>query len=338
MTRLLLTGAGGFIGAHTLAAVLAGTDWDVIATDSFRHFGKTDRLTEVLTTYPGEAGRVRVVTHDLTVPWSAQAIDRLWPVDYIVNMASESHVDRSIAEPIPFVRNNVDVALHMLELARVLAPAAFIQISTDEVYGPAPEGHDHAEWSTMLPSNPYSASKAAQEALAIAWWRTYGVPVIITNTMNNFGESQDAEKFVPTLIARIHRGEEVVIHGAPGAIGSRFYLHARNHADALLHILTRLPPTPYRDTRASTFPDRYNIVGDHEIDNRALAELVARYVGRPLRYVFEDFHATRPGHDRRYALDGTKLAATGWSAPVPLHESLERTVRWTLKHPEWLMS
>lgn len=335
--RLLLTGAGGFIGSHTLEHVLAASDWEVVATDSFRHRGKAERITDVLDTYPEQAHRVTVLTHDLTTPWSRQGVGRIGPIDFVINMASESHVDRSITDPVPFVRNNLDVALHMLELARVLRPQAFIQISTDEVYGPAPDGHDHAEWSTILPSNPYSASKAAQEALAIAYWRTYGVPVIITNTMNCYGERQDPEKFIPGLISKIHAGEMVTIHGSPEVIGSRFYLHARNHADALLYILAHCPPTPYRDRHSIVLPDRYNIVGEREIDNRALAEMVARFVGRPLRYRFEDFHATRPGHDRRYALDGAKLAALGWRPPVSLEASLEHTVTWTLKHPDWML-
>lgn len=338
MTRVLLTGAGGFIGSHTVEHLLAETDWEIVATDSWRHHGKTERLHDALTTYPDQAHRVRVVTHDLTAPWSAQGIGRIWPIDYIINMASDSHVDRSITHPVPFVRNNIDIALHMLELARELQPQAFIQFSTDEVYGPAPDGHDHAEWAPILPSNPYSASKAAQEALAISYWRTYDVPLIITNTMNVVGQRQDPEKFVPMLISRIHAGETVTIHGCPDVIGSRFYLHARNCADGLLHILRNLPPHPYRDRRTVVMPDRYNLVGEAEIDNRKLAEMIAGFVGRPLRYRFEDFHSTRPGHDRRYALDGAKLAATGWRAPVGLEESLQRTVKWTLDHPEWLLS
>jgi len=338
VTRLLLTGAGGFIGSHTVEHLLVETDWDLVVTDSFRHFGKTERLHDVLAAYPDRAHRVQVITHDLATPWSAQGIGRMWPIDYMVNMASSSHVDRSITDPVPFVRNNIDIGLHMLELARELQPRAFLQFSTDEVYGPAPDGHDHPEWATILPSNPYSASKAAQEALAISYWRTYGVPLIITNTMNVVGQRQDPEKFVPMLISRIHAGEMVTIHGSPEAIGSRFYLHARNCADGLLHILRHLPPHDYRDAHQVVLPDRYNIVGEREINNRALAELVAEFVGRPLRYRFEDFHATRPGHDRRYALDGGKLAATGWRAPVSLEDSLQRTVKWTLDHPEWLLS
>lgn len=337
--HVLLTGAGGFIGAHTLEHLLVHTDWRITATDSFRHRGKTDRIAGVLATHPGDRERVAVLTHDLTAPWSEQAVHSLGRVDHVVNMASLSHVDASLAHPAPFVRNNLDVALNMLELARELCPATFVQVSTDEVYGPAPDGTRHAEWSPIVPSNPYAASKAAQEAAAISYWRAYGVPLVLTNTMNNIGERQDPEKFVPMLISRIAAGQEVTIHGRRGAIGSRYYLHARNHADAILHILRHLPPTAYRDGADGEGgrPDRYNVVGEQELDNLQLAQLVAQAVGKRLRYRLTDFHATRPGHDRRYALDGSKLAATGWTAPVPLLESLQRTVAWTLEHQAWML-
>jgi dTDP-glucose 4,6-dehydratase len=339
--RVLLTGAGGFIGHHVLEHLLIYTDWEIVCTDSFRHEGKTDRIVEVLRGLPGPAHRVSVLTHDLTAPWSAQAVELLGRIDYMINLASESNVDLSITYPVPFVRNNVELVLHMLELARVLRPSVFVQMSTDEVYGPAPDHVAHAEWATILPSNPYSASKAAQEAIAISYWRTYGVPVILLNTMNILGERQSVEKYLPMLISRISRGEQVTVHGTPERIGSRYYLHARNLADAILHIIGYLPPTVYTGSADGdgwvVRPDRYHVVGEREIDNLELARLVADQLGMPLRHEFEDFHSTRPGHDRRYALDGTLLAAKGWVPPVPLAESIARTVDWTVKHPEWLL-
>lgn len=343
MTRVLLTGAGGFLGAHLLTHLLATTDWDVVATDSFRHRGKTDRIAEVLAVDAWQSRRVSVLTHDLTVPFSEQAVATIVGndgagVDHIFHVASESHVDRSISDPVPFVTNNVAITLTVLELARRLRPTTVVQVSTDEVYGPAADGTAHAEWSTILPSNPYSASKAAQEAIGFSYWRTFGVPLVVVNAMNLIGERQDVEKFVPLLISGISRRVEVEIHGAPGAVGSRFYLHARNLADAIIFLARRGAPAVYTPDGAVDRPDRFNVVGEREIDNLALAELVATAVGRPLRYRFRDFHATRPGHDRRYALDGAKLAALGWAPPVPLEESLRRTVAWTLDHPAWLLT
>ncbi|SRR5258705_6201616 len=336
MKRLLLTGAGGFIGCHTIAHVMHNTDWELIGLDSFRHKGKTDRITEMIESHPEWRSRIKVITHDLVAPISTQLQDRIGVIDIVVNMAAESHVDRSITDPVPFVKNNVDVALNMLEYARAINPEAFIQISTDEVYGPAITGQYHKEWSTILPSNPYSASKAAQEAIAISYWRTYGVPVIITNTMNNIGEMQDPEKYVPMLIARILAGEQVVIHGrGPSDCGSRFYLHARNHADALLFILNNLIIPKYKEAIIDR-PAKYNVVGEVEMNNYDLAALIAKIIGKPLKYKFVDFHAARPGHDRRYALDGTLLKELGWKPPVAFQDSLVKTVEWTLQRKEWL--
>ena len=333
MKRAVLTGAGGFVGHHLLEHLLVNTDWEIIATDSFRHQGKTDRIAEVLAAHPDQAHRVEVITHDLTAPFSAQMTRRIGHVDYLAAVASESHVDRSIADPVPFVRNNTDVMLNTLELARVIKPGVVLHVSTDEVYGPVALGEPpHPEWDPILTSSPYAASKAAQEAIAIAWWRTYGVPVVITNLMNVYGERQ-CEKFVPTLIGRILRGETVQIHGTPDEIGSRNYLHARNAASAWLFILG-LPPAMFPQALR---PDRYNIAGLEPVSNLALAQEIADILGKPLKYELTGFDVkNRPGHDPHYLLDMAKLTALGWKPPVDFHESLERTVRWTLAHREWL--
>jgi dTDP-glucose 4,6-dehydratase len=250
-------------------------------------------------------------------------------------MASLSDVQAAIDDPVPFVRNNVDITLNMLEFAREVKPAAFIQISTDEVYGPSERHSGHKEWSPILPSNPYSASKAAQEALAIAWWRSYGVPVIITNTMNNFGEMQQPDKFPVIVQRKLAAGEVVEIHGRPGDIGTRHYLHSRNHADALLYILCNIAPEPHRPGEID-WPARFNIVGDAQLDNLELAEAIAAMMGRPLVYELVGMSDRRPGHDNHYGLDGRKLKSRGWSPPVSFGDSLAETIRWQTEHPEWI--
>lgn len=328
---VLVTGSAGFIGSHFAEHVIKNTDWKVIGLDSFKHRGDTERTRHL------PKDRYQIITHDLNAPISHRTIDYIGPIDYVVAFASDSHVERSITDPVPFAQNNTNLALHTLEYARQIKPQKLVWISTDEVYGAAPEGVQHAEWSEILPSNVYSASKASQEALAIAYWRTYGVPVQITNTMNNFGERQDPEKFVPMCISKIHRGETVVIHGNERSVGSRFYLHARNHADAVLFLLKEMQTPLYQDdVKMVQRPHRFNVVGDIEMDNLSLAKLIAEIMGKPLNYELVDFHAARPGHDRRYALDGTKLANLGWKAPLSFEESLRRTVAWTLKHPMWM--
>lgn len=612
--------------------------------------GTPERIERALRDNPQWKSRVKVITHDLIAPFTETTKKRIGKVDYIVNFAAESHVERSITDPVPFIHNNVKVATTMLEFAREAKPEVFIQISTDEVYGAAPQGVNHKEWSPILPSNPYSASKACQEAIAISYWRTYGVPVVITNcfddsvkvfaekgfvgyeeievgdrvwslnqegqmvltpvlekvkmpntfgelveiktekasqlvtpnhrmyvqrrfgkakyspvevieakemvgtkkrykiptngnwigeeselskevialagwyvsegyslpsngiafgaaskeqqetikelcseygnakvngrsvrihskelkeilseenfgkyainkkipsfvkalkpellrvffdaaidgdgsryesalvyytksyqlatdmceigmklgyatriskritktpnkkkegesfivrfrvtgavvekqnvktiksnkdvwciktgignvfverdgivslsgqTMNNFGETQDAEKYTAKIIKMVKNGESVPVHGTKETIGSRYYLHARNHADAVLYIINNLPPTQYKDSADIIVPDRYNVVGDKELNNLELAEMVAKMMGKELKYHLVDFHSTRAGHDRRYALDGTKLKEKGWNPPMDLETSMKKYIDWSLKNENY---
>lgn len=331
MTRILVTGIGGFIGAHVLDHLLTTTDWEIVGLDSFRHKGLSERITSSLR-YQEHRRRVTILTHDLRAPISDRLGSHL-RAEYILNLASESHVDRSITDPVPFVENNVSLVLNLLEHARKVPPVAFIQVSTDEVYGPMTGDRGFPEWSTILPSNPYSASKAAQEAIAIAYWRTYGVPVILTNTMNNYGEKQDPEKYLPLLVRSILAGQEVSIHGSTGDVGSRFWLHARNHADALLWILQHTIPVMFPD---ASRPSRYNVVGDVRMDNLTFAQRVAKTLDRPLRWCFAPNPRTRPGHDLHYGLDGSLLAGLGWKAPLDFATSLDQTIHWYERHPEWL--
>lgn len=323
--KVLITGVAGFVGSHLLEHILVNTDLDVVGICSWEHKGSPERITDSKH-YQANKHRVRIITHDLNSPLTDSLIAKIGPIDYVFNLASDSHVDRSITDPVPFIRNNVNVALSMLEYACKAKPKLFLQFSTDEVYGAAPDGVDFKEWDTILPSNPYAASKAAQEAIAISYWRTYGVPVVITNCMNIFGERQDKEKYVAKTIRAVHAGDVLTIHGSVGNIGSRFYLHARNISDAVVWIAQNITPVAYKE--GIDRPDRFHIAGEREIDNLSLAQMIAGMMGKDLKYELTDFHATRPGHDRRYALDGRKLKEAGWKQPVNLEESLANTIAW----------
>jgi dTDP-glucose 4,6-dehydratase len=343
MKRVLLSGAGGFAGSHCLEHILVNTDWDVVCTDSFKHKGKTDRIAEVLAAHPEDASRVTVVTHDLTAPFSTQTIFKIGRCNYVIAYASESHVNRAIENPVPFVMNNTAVMLNTLEYARMVKTDAVIHVSTDEVYGPLGDFDDpYPEWSDIVPSNPYSASKAAQEAIGISYWRTYNVPLVIVNCMNMIGERQDVEKFVPLVINKCLKGKTVTIHGEPGRAGSRHYLHARNLADGILFLLRKQSPAPYHqyagsfDVRSADRPDRFNIASADRVDNLTLANMIADVVGNPLDYVYEDFPGQRPGHDAHYGLDSRKIMSMGWKPPVAFEESLKKTVQWYLSNPNWL--
>lgn len=333
--RVLLTGGAGSIGSHTFHHIFKNTDWDVVVVDSFKHKGLTERITEMMSEHPENWSRLKVITADLAQPMSVSLKKKIGRVDYIINMASLSDVEASIQDPVPFVQNNVNLTLNVLEFAREIKPEKFIQISTDEVYGPSGKDQTFKEWSPIVPSNPYSASKACQEAIAISYWRTYGVPVIITNTMNNFGEYQQSSKY-PVIIQRaVMEGRTLTVHGSEGNIGTRYYIHSRNHADALLYILRKLPVYKHQDGMVDK-PDRYNIVGDVQVDNLSLAKLIADLMGKPLRYELIDVHKNRPGHDRHYGLDGQKLKKLGWKSPLPFDKSMKNTIEWQLENDDWI--
>jgi dTDP-glucose 4,6-dehydratase len=344
----LITGGAGFIGSHLIAHILANTDWDVVVLDRLDCSGNLARLSDC-ETYQKHRGRVRFVWHDLKAPISSQIAGQVGPVDYVFHLAASTHVDRSITSPLEFVYDNVVGTAHALEYARQVLPRRFVYFSTDEVFGPAAQGwwpdcagkqHDqndrlrpmnlpaYREWDRYNSGNPYSATKAGAEELCLAYHNTYRVPVLITHCMNAFGERQHPEKFIPGTIAKVSRGELVTIHANSDKTkaGSRFYIHARNIAHAVLHILER-----------GSVGDKFNIVGEQEVDNLQLAQLIANIQGKPLRYEMVDFHSSRPGHDLRYSLDGSKLAAMGWKPPVSFEQGLARVVQWTMENPRWLI-
>lgn len=335
----MLTGCGGSIGIHTLAHLMTNTDWHVVGIDSFRHKGWCDRLETHFKNHPDHRDRVTVITHDLSAPFSELTIKKIGHIDYIINMASLSDVEASIQDPAAFFQNNVALVLNMLEYARTLPNLeAFIQISTDEVYGPTTGKDDgYEEWATMLPSNAYAASKAAQEMAAIAYWRSYDIPLIITNTMNNFGEMQQSSKYPVMIQKALANDETITIHSIGDEIGSRSYIHSRNFSDALLFLLKNVRPYKHVPGKVDR-PDRFHIAGDKQVDNRELVELIAELMGKKETFKYEmvDVHSTRPGHDPHYGLKAEKIAALGWTAPVPFEESLKNTIEWQSANKEWI--
>ena len=338
---ILLTGADGFIGSHFLEHALVNTSYDILCVCSWTHDGISERISNSKY-YRDNSNRVHFYTHDLTAPFSQLLKNRLASVEHVVHFAADSNVDRSIRQPADVINNNVKVTLNLLEWAREQSDLkSFIQISTDEVYGAATGDYCHKEWDAIIPSNPYSASKACQEAIAVSYWRTYGVPVVITNTMNNIGEKQHPDKFLPMIIRNLRDGKTIPVHAVDGKVGSRFYLHARNHADAVISIIDRykeIPqyPAPGRKAPYDDRPLRLNVVGDTEMSNLELVDMIANIMDAEAKYDLVDAHSSRPGHDLRYALDGLKIAEWGWTAPVSFEDSLKKTIQWYLDNEEWL--
>lgn len=330
---LLLTGIGGSIGCHLFQHIMRTTDWNVVGTDSFQHRGLTDRVEEMLRANPEDRVRLRLFTHDLRAPFSKNLADKIGGVDYIVSMASLSDVKESIENAPDFILDNVKVVLNVLEFARVCGPKVFMQISTDEVYGPMGDAL-HKEWDVILPSNPYSASKAAQEAACIAYWRTFGVPLILINMTNNFGEMQSPTKFPSIVQRKLSRGEVVTVHGSENNIGSRTYLHSLNAADAMVFLLKHRAPHLHVEAEVDR-PDRYNIAGDGHLDNRELVLLLARLMSVEPNYTIKA-PTERPGFDAHYGLDGQKLLALGWRQPRSFIDAMTAMVQWHHDHPEWI--
>ncbi len=340
MKRILLTGAGGAIGVHVLAHIMTNTDWFVVCTDSFKteHKGYHDRITRFCRNHPDWPERIKVVTHDLNSPFTDRQIEQIGKIDYVINLAARSDVQNSIVDPLPFIRNNTEIILNMLEYAVKAKPEVFLHFSTDEVYGCTPKNSGgHKEWEAIVPSNPYSASKACQEAIAISWWRSYGVPLIITNTMNNFGETQAPSKFPAMIQQKIERGETIKVHAAKnGEIGTRYYVHSRNVADAVIFILKNIKPLIHKDGESDK-PVRLNIVGDKQVSNLELVETIGRLMGKSPKIELTYFHQDNPGHDLHYGLNGDKLKELGWKSPMSFEESLKNTIEWQQRNPEWML-
>lgn len=347
MKRILITGGAGFIGHHVVEHFLRNTDYEILILDRLSYSSSgLDRLRdiEVMQELNEPGHRVKLFTADFTKPVVDGLAQEIGQVDYIIHMGAETHVDNSISDPIPFVMANVLGTANMLEFARTQKNLkAFFYFSTDEVFGPAPVGTDYKEWDRYNSTNPYSAAKAGGEELALAWANTYKIPVIITHTMNVFGERQHPEKFIPKVIKAILNDEVVYIHSNKDKTkaGSRYWIHARNVAAAIVFLIqlweedpkTRIPrPTYWRPENA----DKFNIVGEREVDNLEMAQFIASVLGKELKYEMVDFHSSRPGHDLRYALDGEKMKGFGWELPVNFEDSLKQTIEWTIKNDKWL--
>lgn len=332
--RVLLTGAAGFLGAHVLRELLDQTDAQVIAPVTFAHIGTPERIAWAVGDGPGRWDRLTIVRADLACPISDYTAEVFGNPDIILNLASDTHPPRSVQRPVEVTLNNIGITLHLLEYARHIPRLAnFVQVSTDSVYGPAVDGAPpHVEWSPIVPNNPYAASKASQEAMAIAWWRSYGVPVTIVSTMNPIGETQDLEKFIPATIRRVLAGYTVPIHAnADGQPGARTYLDAGDFARAITY--WPMEEQPARFGPGVTRPDRYNVCGVTEIDNLAVAECIAAALRRELKV--ELSAVDRPEHGHRYSLDPSAMIKRGWTPQDDIRAVIQRVARWTERHPLW---
>ena len=337
MKRALVTGGAGFIAHHLIGKLLKETDWEIISLDRLDFSGNLNRLYDLMQDFtPQDRSRVKVVYHDLKSAINPLISADIGRVDYILHLAAGSHVDRSIEYPMEFVMDNVVGTCNILDYARGLDHLErFVYFSTDEVFGPAPVGVNYEENDRYNSTNPYSASKAGGEELAVAFENTYNLPVYITHTMNVFGQRQHPEKYIPMCIKRVRDSETITIHSDPTKTipGSRHYIHAEDVADALLFLLNQ-STIEYKDSTGAKCP-KFNIVGGEELNNLQLAQLIADIQGKELKYELIDFHSARPGHDLRYSLSGDKMKNLGWT-PQPVRDRLCEVVEWTLANERWI--
>jgi|TARA_R100000084_G_C4653199_1_gene151175 dTDP-glucose 4,6-dehydratase len=337
MKRALITGGAGFIAHHLVSQILKNTDWEVVTLDRLDFSGNLNRLHDILQDFsPADRARVNVVYHDLKAAVNPLIAANIGKVDYILHLAAGSHVDRSIEYPMEFVMDNVVATCNILDYARSLDHLErFVYFGTDEVFGPAPNGINYKENDRYNSTNPYSATKAGGEELAVAFENTYGLPVYITHTMNVFGQRQHPEKFIPKCIKNVRDGVPITIHSdiTKTVPGSRHYIHAEDVSDALLFLLNQ-PPVVETNWGGAKCP-KFNIVGAEELNNLQLAQIIADVQGKELKYEMVDFHSARPGHDLRYALCGEKMKEMGWE-PQNIRERITEVVEWTLANERWI--
>ncbi len=330
--KILVTGGAGFIGSAVCRFLIEHTDSAVVNFDKLTYAGTLTSLESI-----ENNKRYRFIRADICEADVLQTVFQAERPDAVLHLAAETHVDRSITGSRPFIDTNVVGTLVLLEAAREYfekLPQAqrknfrFVHVSTDEVYGSLGSKGTFREDTAYDPSSPYSASKAASDHLAMAWYRTYDLPVIISNCSNNYGPYQFPEKLIPLMILNALEGKELPVYG--DGLNVRDWLHVEDHARALYLILTR------------GFPgNKYNVGGHNEHTNLEVVERVCKILDRlvPSSFSYTKLitHVPdRPGHDQRYSIDASKIVRDlDWKAEETFQTGLEKTVAWYLNNEPW---
>ncbi|RLA85290.1 MAG: dTDP-glucose 4,6-dehydratase [Deltaproteobacteria bacterium] len=312
---LLVTGGCGFIGSNFIRYILRKyPHYRVINLDKLTYAGNPENLSDLQ-----DDPRYTFLKGDIAEREHVR--EAMEGVDWVINFAAESHVDRSIEDPSVFLRTNVMGTYVLLEEAKERGVALFMQISTDEVYGSlGPTGY-FTETTPLHPNSPYAASKASADLLVRAYYRTYGLPTIITRCSNNYGPYQFPEKLIPLMISNALEGKELPLYG--DGMNVRDWIYVEDHCRALDLIL--------HQGRAG---EVYNIGGGCERTNLEVVRTILDLLGKPHSLI--RFVKDRPGHDRRYAMDFSKLREElGWSPQVSFEEGIRLTIDWYLSHEDW---
>jgi dTDP-glucose 4,6-dehydratase len=312
--KLLVTGGAGFIGSEFVRqAVRKG--YQVAVVDALTYAGDLERLKEV-------EAKISFYQVDIKDYACLEEVFKQERPDAVVHFAAESHVDRSILEPRAFLQTNIEGTFNILELGKAFKVKRFVNVSTDEVYGELGDAGKFTEDSPLKPNSPYSVSKASQDMLGRAYFRTYGLPVITVRPSNNYGPWQYPEKLIPVVIAKALKDEPIPIYGTGQNV--REWLYVSDCAEAILMVLERGIPG-----------EVYNIASGIEKKNIEVVKAILKLLGKPKSLI--EFVKDRPGHDYRYAMDASKInRELGWKAKTDFETGLALTVRWYLEHRDWL--
>ncbi len=312
--RILVTGGAGFIGSHLVRRLLANVPNHVVNLDALRYSGNLENLTDLA----GNPGYT-FIHGDICDATTVEKVLKEHGVEAVINCAAETHVDRSILDPNSFARTDVVGTAVLLEEARKAGVSRFLQVSTDEVYGSVEVGSSKED-DPLAPTSPYSASKAGGDLLVRSYWTTYRFPVLITRGSNTYGPNQYPEKFIPLFVTNAIDDQPLPLYG--DGRYRRDWLSVFDHCGGIEHLLRHGEPGSV-----------YNIGGGNELENLAVAETVLKHLGKPMSLI--RFVQDRPGHDRRYAVDCSRLRALGWTPTVPFEEGLKSTVEWYRSNQTW---
>ncbi|HLJ47030.1 MAG TPA: dTDP-glucose 4,6-dehydratase [Bryobacteraceae bacterium] len=315
--RILVTGGAGFIGSAFIRLALRSTDHEIVNLDKLTYAGNLENLASV-----GDHPRYRFVRADIADREAVEQVVGESKPDTLVHFAAESHVDRSIFAPTPVFDTNLRGTFTLLEVARAHAIGRFIHVSTDEVYGSLEAPLEADETFPLNPSSPYSAAKAGSDLLALAYAKTYKMPVIVTRASNNYGPHQFPEKLIPLMISNALEDKPLPVYG--DGMQVRDWLFADDHCRAILTLVGK-----------GRVGEIYNIGGNRSVANLEVVERILAALGKPhslIQYVQD-----RPAHDRRYALSSEKLMReTGWEPEMDFERGLQATIDWYRNNPEWV--
>ncbi|MCY2974597.1 MAG: dTDP-glucose 4,6-dehydratase [Planctomycetota bacterium] len=332
--KILVTGGCGFIGSNLIRLLVECTKYEVLNVDSLTYAGNAESLKDIAI-----SERYQFLKADIVDAFAMHKAFTDYEPDYVMHLAAESHVDRSIDGPAAFIQTNIIGTYSLLEASRRYYSSLtgikkdrfrFLHVSTDEVYGSLGETGLFTEATPYDPHSPYSASKASSDHLARAWLDTYKLPVLVTNCSNNYGPYQFPEKLIPVVLLRALRGDSIPVYGNGENI--RDWLYVVDHAEALITVVTK-----------GRVGETYNIGGSNERRNidlvRLLCTILDSMLPRQDGRSYQDqiaFVADRPGHDQRYAIDASKIRKElGWAPKQDLTSGFQKTVAWYLKNETW---